>query len=105
MASNGDAASSEDLLYHVVYEIINYQRDTSGATRTTYVFGTYTSLPVAKVIARSCLKNWGYKVPDFEIYEVINDPENWKYGDGVALYAKARTVARSSESDWTPSQM
>lgn len=91
MASNGDAASSEDLLYHVVYEIINYQRDTSGATRTTDVFGTYTSLPVAKAIARSCLKNWGYKVTDFEVYELNDDPENWKYGDGVALYAKARS--------------
>jgi len=91
MTSNGDAASSEDLLYHVVYEIIDYHKDTSGTTRTINVFGTFTSLPVAKVVARSLLKNWGYSVSDFEIYEVNTNPENWKYGDGVALYAKARS--------------
>jgi len=76
MALNGDAASSEDPLYHIVYEIINYQRDTSVATRTTDVFGTYTSLPVAKAVARSCVKNWGQKATDFEIYKVNNDPGN-----------------------------
>jgi hypothetical protein len=87
--SNGADASSEDLLYHIKCEIIDYHEDKSGATRTTNIHGTYTSLPAAKAAARASLKTAGYLPSDFEVYEEKTDPETWKYSDGVFVYAKA----------------
>lgn len=89
MASEETDSSPESLLYHVKCEVIDYHKDLSGGTRTTEIFGTYTSLPVAKAAARSCLKAWGYDPSEFEIYAEDTDPEHWEYGDGVAAYAKA----------------
>jgi hypothetical protein len=80
---------SEDLLYHVVCEVIDYHKDKSGATRTTEVFGTYTSLLAAKSAARSCLKMLGYLPEEFSTYREKINPETWSYGDGVFIYAKA----------------
>src|SRR5579871_4526020 len=81
--------SSDNLLYHVKCEIIDYHKDESGATRSTEIFGSYTSLPAAKTAARSCLKTWGYEPSEFATYAEDTDPSTWKYGDGVAVFAKA----------------
>jgi hypothetical protein len=90
MASNGASnAASDSLLYHIKCEIIDYAEDTSGLTRTTTIYGTYTSLPVAKAAARTCLKTAGYLPSDFDVYEEKTDPETWKYMEDVAVYAKA----------------
>jgi hypothetical protein len=86
--SNGADASSGDL-YHVKCEIIDYYSDPSGLTRTTDIYGTYTTLPHAKTAARTCLEKTGYDPSEFEIYEVKTDPEAWKYGDDVLVYTKA----------------
>jgi hypothetical protein len=87
--SNGTDAVSDGLLYHLKCEIIDYYSDPSGVTRTTNVYGTFTSLPVAKAAARSCLKTAGYEPSEFSIYAEKSDPENWAYGEGVLVYAKA----------------
>jgi hypothetical protein len=89
MASNGTDTPSEDLLYHIKCEIINYHEDKSGATRSTDIYGTYISLPAAKATALTCLKTAGFLPSDFDIYEEKTDPENWKYGEDVLVYAKA----------------
>jgi len=88
-ASNGTYAASDGLLYHIKCEIIDYAEDASGLTRTTTIHGTYTSLPVAKAAARTCLKTAGYLPSDFDVYEEKTDPETWKYMEDVVVYAKA----------------
>ncbi len=101
MASNGDSngasksasksadSASENLLYHVKCEIIDYAEDISGLTRTTNIYGTYTLLPFAKEAARTCLQTAGYLPSDFSTYVEKTDPETWAYAEDVAVYAKA----------------
>jgi hypothetical protein len=87
--STGTEAASESLLYHVKCEIIDYHNDQSGLTRTTNIYGTYTSLPLAKAAARTCLKTAGYLPSDFSIYAEKSEPETWEYEEDVLVYAKA----------------
>ena len=87
--SNGIDAASEDLVYHLKCDIIDYYSDPSSLTRTTNIYGTYISLPLAKAAARSCLKTAGYEPSEFSIYAEKSDPENWRYGEDVLVYAKA----------------
>jgi len=92
MTSNGilkDTSNGADDLYHVKCEIIDYYSDPSGLTRTTDVYGTYTTLPLAKAAARTCLERAGYDPSEFEVYEMKTDPETWKHGDDIRVYAKA----------------
>jgi hypothetical protein len=89
MTSGNTGTSLEDLLYHVLCEVIDYHEDKSGATRTTNIVGTYTSLPAAKAAALSCLKTLGYNPSEFSDYEENTDVKTWKHGDGVIVYAKA----------------
>jgi hypothetical protein len=92
MSANGAPEESEaEFLYHVKRTILDFHEDKSGATQTTDVLGTFTELPVAKVAARSALASEGYLKDDFEVYEEKDsaNPEAWKHGDGVLVYAKA----------------
>jgi hypothetical protein len=80
-----------DTLYHIKRVIIDYHEDKSGATRITDILGTFTDLKAAKLAARSGLASEGYLKDDFETFEQKDEskPEEWKYGDGVLVYAKA----------------
>jgi hypothetical protein len=93
MASNGNSngvdTPSENLLYHIRCEVIDYHKDPSGLTRDNIIYGTYTTLPSAKASALTSLKTAGYEPDDFTIYAEKTDPETWSYGDGVLVYAKA----------------
>jgi hypothetical protein len=81
--------TTEENLYHVKRTIIDFYKDVSGATQTTDILGTYTSLPAAKAAAQSCLGVEGYKPSDFTVYkEKEKTSEDWPYGDGVLVYAK-----------------
>lgn len=82
-------APSDDLLYHVKCEIIDYLKDPSGATHMNEIYGTYTSLPAAKAAALTSLKTSGYLPSDFADYAEKSDPTAWKFGDDVLVYAKA----------------
>lgn len=87
--STGTDTPSENLLYHVKCEVIDYHRDPSGLTRIHSIFGTYTSLPNAKAAALTSLKDAGYEPDEFTIYAEKTDPERWPYGEDVLVYAKA----------------
>jgi hypothetical protein len=90
MAANGASGSIENEdLYHVKRTIIDLAEDKSGATRTTDVLGTFTSLAAAKLAANSALASEGYLKDDFAIYEEKTDPENWKHDDQILVFAKA----------------
>jgi hypothetical protein len=92
MSANGaPEESGAEFLYHVKRTILDFHEDKSGATQTTDVLGTFTELPAAKVAARSALASEGYLKDDFEVYEEKDsaNPEAWKHGDGVLVYAKA----------------
>jgi len=86
-------ASSEvpDLLYHTLLTVIDFHADTSGYTRSTFPLGTHTSLPAAKDFAAHALEKLNYQPDDFAEYAVRTPEtaENWQYGDGVIVYAKA----------------
>jgi len=91
MTTNCTDTSLEDVLYHVLVEIIDYHKDQSGATRTIEVLKTYTSLPAAKAAAHACLTTLGYLPSDFDEYAEKSDAdaETWAYGDGCLVYTKA----------------
>jgi len=50
---------------------------------------TFTDLKAAKAEAKVLLAKEGYDVDFFDTYETKVDPLNWKYGDGVQVFAKA----------------
>lgn len=81
--------SESEFLYHVKRTITDFAEDKSGATRNIDILGTYTDLAAAKAAARAGLASEGYIEDDFESLEVKEDPEIWKHGDGVLVYAKA----------------
>lgn len=91
MAANGTNGSTEEFLYHVKRTITDFADDKSGATRTTDILGTFTSLAAAKAAAHGALASEGYIKDDFEVLEQKDetDPEEWKHGDGCLVYAKA----------------
>ncbi|TVY58212.1 hypothetical protein LCER1_G002149 [Lachnellula cervina] len=90
MASNGNTETAPEFLYHIKRTITDYHEDKSGATRTTDVLGTFTDLKAAKAAAYSALSSEGYIKDDFEVYEDnTSNPEDWKHGDGVLVFAKA----------------
>jgi hypothetical protein len=87
MVTNGTAP---EFLYHVKRTITDFHEDKSGATRTTDVLGSFTNLKAAKAAAYSALASEGYLKDDFEVYEDnTSNPESWKHGDGVLVFAKA----------------
>jgi hypothetical protein len=91
MAANGTNGASEEYLFHVKRTIADYADDKSGATRTTDILGTFTSLAAAKTAAYGALASEGYIKDDFEVLEQKDeaDPNEWKHGDGVLVFAKA----------------
>ena len=96
MSANGINGSelngrTEEFLYHVKRTITDFADDKSGATRTTDILGTFTSLPAAKAAARAALASEGYIKDDFESFEVKDETnfEDWKHADGVLVFAKA----------------
>jgi hypothetical protein len=78
-------------LFHVKRTITDYADDKSGASRTTDILGTFTSLAAAKKAARGALAHEGYIKDDFEILELKDETseEEWKHGDGCLVFAKA----------------
>lgn len=94
MANNTNQESAgevPELLYHTLLTVVDYHDDTSGFTQTTFPLGTHISLPAAKEFAAHSLEGLGYQPDDFAEYAVHTPEagENWKYGDGVIVYAKA----------------
>jgi hypothetical protein len=93
MAANGTNATTEapEYLFHVKRTITDFAEDKSGATRTTDILGTFTSLAAAKNAAHGALAAEGYIKDDFEVLEQKDetDPEEWKHGDGCLVFAKA----------------
>jgi len=90
-ATQAQDGENAEFLYHVKRTITDYADDASGATRSTDILGTFTDLAVAKVAAHGALASEGYLKDDFELYEDNADfePEAWKHGDGVIVFAKA----------------
>ncbi|KAH8904160.1 hypothetical protein BR93DRAFT_171032 [Coniochaeta sp. PMI_546] len=80
-----------DQLYHTLLTVVDFHDDTSGYTRSTFPLGTHVSLPAAKEFAAHALEKLNYKPDDFAEYAVRtpSTAEDWKYGDGVIVYAKA----------------
>src|SRR5947209_7579362 len=78
-------------LFHTVLTVVDYHHDTSGSTRHVHVLGTHTSLQAAKSFALEALELLGYEPSDFAQYASRRDtpPGEWKYGDGVMVFAKA----------------
>jgi hypothetical protein len=84
-----------ELLYHTTLTVIDYHVDTSGSTRGVYVLGTHTTLESAKAFSLTALQGLGYEEDDFAEYKArskklsTDEEEDWPYGDGVLVYAKA----------------
>ncbi|KAM7187705.1 hypothetical protein V8F33_011089 [Rhypophila sp. PSN 637] len=92
MASNEETpAAVPEQLYHTTLTVIDFHKDTSGSTRDVYVLGTHTTLQAAKAFTLKALETLGYSPDDFYTYKVRTaaDSEDWPYGDGVHVYAKA----------------
>lgn len=49
---------------------------------------TYASLPLAKQAAKVLLQEQGYDTEFFTGYHIKDDSSEWKYGDGVIVYAE-----------------
>ncbi|KAF9775171.1 hypothetical protein IL306_006753 [Fusarium sp. DS 682] len=83
-------SNSSELLYHIILTVIDFHLDPSGATRSTYILGTRTTLEAAKDSAFTVLHTLRYKPDDFIEYAVHSGySENWVHGNGVLVYAKA----------------
>ena len=82
--------NTTELLYHVKATMIDYPSDSSGATRSIDILGTYIDLAAAKAAACSALLNQGYKKDDFVEYEIKSSTSNeeWKHGDGVIAFSQ-----------------
>ena len=93
MAANGTNGTTEapEYLFHIKRTITDFADDKSGATRTTDILGTFTSLAAAKNAAHSALASEGYITDDFEVVEHKNEAssDEWKHGDGCLVFAKA----------------
>ncbi|KAK7178652.1 hypothetical protein PSPO01_15306 [Paraphaeosphaeria sporulosa] len=85
---NADPNPDDSTLYVVKRTVLD-PRNPSGLTSTTTLPATLTSLPAAKAEAKALLPQEGYDTDFFKIYEVKSDPEKWKYGEGVMVYAEA----------------
>ncbi|KAH8802989.1 hypothetical protein F5884DRAFT_492160 [Xylogone sp. PMI_703] len=77
-------------LYHVKQIVTVYTKDRSGATQTTDIVGTFTSLPAAKAAARSVLSGKNYLRKDFELYEESDGADNWIRSDGGVVLQGTR---------------
>ena len=81
-------SNASDNLYHIKRTIIDPSQDLTNSARTVDILGSYTDLPSAKYAARTALLSEGYLADDFEVYQENNGKEDWKYGEGVRVYAK-----------------
>jgi hypothetical protein len=89
-----DTKDNSDVLHHVLLEVVDYHKDSSGATRTIDVLKTYSSLPAAKSYAYNALQALGYSRTDFDEYDERKDSEDettelWQHDDGVLVHARA----------------
>lgn len=79
---------SNDNLYVVKRTIINPKSPT-GPTFSVTLPAVFTDLQAAKEEAKSVLRNEGYDVEFFPVYEVKNVlQEEWKHADSVVVYAR-----------------
>jgi hypothetical protein len=63
-------------------------RDPAEQSFNVIVPATCTDLQVAKKEAKMALDREGYEPDFFSLYDVKNDCDEWKHGDGVFVYAK-----------------
>ncbi|KAK3317352.1 hypothetical protein B0T19DRAFT_290281 [Cercophora scortea] len=89
--NNNEEAAVPEELFHTILTVIDYHADTSGSTRTVYVLGTHTSLAAAKAFTLHALQDLKYEPEDFAVFatRATTPAEDWKYGDGVLVYAEA----------------
>jgi hypothetical protein len=76
-----------DVLYLVKRTFIN-PKDPVETRFDIDIPATFTDLKAAKEEAKSALINEGYERDFFPIYAVNNGSSDWKYGDGVIVYAE-----------------
>ncbi|ORY16529.1 hypothetical protein BCR34DRAFT_94779 [Clohesyomyces aquaticus] len=78
-----------EMLYHVKRTIVDLKNDVTGALQKVDIRGTYTDLAKAKEAAKREIVDEGYEKDDFPVYDVKGDPDEWKHGDGIFVYAEA----------------
>lgn len=78
-----------DLLFHTTLTVIDFHEDPSGAKHSVYVLATHAKIEAAKAFAAKALHQLNYEPGDFEEYAARSSTEEWKYGDGVLVYARA----------------
>ncbi|KAL1895644.1 hypothetical protein Sste5346_005114 [Sporothrix stenoceras] len=85
-------ADTPELLYHTTLVVYDGSRDPTNRSRSAFILGTHTSLAAAKAFSTTALQGLGYKPSDFLEYHVkepSSQEEDWIFGDGVVVYAKA----------------
>ena len=78
----------QDSLFVVKRTILDPKNPT-GLSFNIALPATFTDLQAAKVESKALLSKEGYDTEFFTPYEVKSDPSDWKYGDGVIVFAKA----------------
>lgn len=73
----------------VVKRTILDPKSPTGLTFDISLPATFTDLQAAKSEAKALLSKEGYDIKFFTPYEVKSDTSDWKYGDGVIVFAKA----------------
>lgn len=77
-------------LYSVIFTCSKLKHDPTSQMQKVRVCGTFTSLKAAKAVAHRTLFDAGYEQDWFPIFDARADAvENWKWGDGVIVYAEA----------------
>lgn len=76
-----------DNLYVVKRTVFNPKSPTE-PTIDIALPATFTDLKAAKIKARTVLAEEGYEKEYFSIYDLNDDSKEWKYGDGVIVYAE-----------------
>jgi hypothetical protein len=85
---------ANDNLYVVKRTFFN-PRDPAEQSFHVTVPATCTDLNVAKKEAKMALTREGYETDFFSVYDVNNDRDRWKHGDGVVVYAEGWGGAHS----------
>jgi hypothetical protein len=84
------STSSGADIYHVILTSSHFKRDPNSEIQKVRVCGTYTSIKAAKAEAHQTLFDAGYEQEWFKVFEsCTQNTTDWKYGDGVVIYAEA----------------
>src|SRR6266511_4663584 len=85
--NDGPREIPDGFLYHVVWKMIDYYHDPSGASQKYHIYGSYVNLPTAKKAALKTLQDEGYEQSFFTTYEENGGQDDWKHGDAVMVHA------------------